>query len=200
MSVGVSHRLADRLEDADEPGEIIRGGAPLIEQGGEGPAAYELHGEERAMVGEDADVVDRNDSRVLELPSDLRLLDEAADHRRAVAMIRKQHFHRELTPERRVAAQEDGPHPAPGDLTEDLVAPRRRRRGDFGRARQHDGRGFGGHTREHLDGAPPVEDGPGLGWTLHGGGLAEVHPFAEQTARAEACGAPAGRAAPQRGQ
>ena len=47
------------------------------EQGRERAALDELHGEVGPLIGLEPEVVDRDDSGVLELGSDLRFLDEA---------------------------------------------------------------------------------------------------------------------------
>ena len=77
--VGVGHRLADRLEDRQEPGQVVGRRRAGREQVGQRLPLDQLHGEVRPAVGEGAQLVDRHDARVLELAADLGLLDEPAD-------------------------------------------------------------------------------------------------------------------------
>src|SRR5262249_36217208 len=79
-------------------------------------------GEVRTGVAEGAELVDRDDAGVLELAADLGLLDEPADQRGLVPMRLEEHLDRQLAAQVAVAASEDGPHPAPPDLAEELVA------------------------------------------------------------------------------
>ena len=76
--MGVGHRLADGLEDREEPRQVVRRGWALREQRRQRPAFDQLHGEVGPAVGEGAELVDRHDAGVLELAADLRLLDEPA--------------------------------------------------------------------------------------------------------------------------
>src|SRR5581483_2732423 len=96
------------------------------EQGRQGPALDELQGEIRAAVGEGAQLVDRDDPRVLQLAADLRLLDEPTEHPRVVAVPLQEDLDGQVAAEVLVAALEDGAHAAAGDLAEEVVTPRRR--------------------------------------------------------------------------
>jgi hypothetical protein len=76
LRVGIGHRLGDLLEDPQEPGQVVGRRRALGQQGREGAAADQLHREERPMILQSAQVVDRDDAGVLELAADLCLLDE----------------------------------------------------------------------------------------------------------------------------
>ena len=73
-------------------------------------------------VGEPAQLVDRDDPRVLELAADLGLLDEPADHLGVVAVLLQDDLDGQVAAEVDVAALEDRPHAAAGDLADELVA------------------------------------------------------------------------------
>ena len=122
--VRIGHRLADRLEDREEAGPVVHAVAARLEQGGEGVALHQLHGEEGPPVVEAAQLVDGHDPRVLQLPADLGLLDESADQPRIVAVLLEQDLHGQVPAEVGVAAFQNGAHAAPGDLSQELVAPR----------------------------------------------------------------------------
>ena len=83
---------------------------------------HQLHREVGPAVGEGAQLVDRHDPRVLELAADLGLLDEAADQLGLVAVCLEQDLDGQVAAEVGVAALEDRPHAAAGDLAQDLVA------------------------------------------------------------------------------
>ena len=125
--VGIGHRLADLLEDRQEPraGPCLPGSVALgLEQRGQGPPLDQLHGEVRPAVGEGPQLVDRHDPRVLQLAADLRLLDEPA-HDLGVALVRlQQHLDGQVAAQVDVAALEDRPHAAAGDLALELVPAR----------------------------------------------------------------------------
>ena len=87
--VGVGHRLGHLLEDRQSRGRSSAGAGRSREDLGEGAALDQLHGEVGPAVGEGAQLVDRDDPRVLELAGDLRLLDEPADQVGVVAMARR---------------------------------------------------------------------------------------------------------------
>ena len=74
------------------------------------------------MVAELAELVDRDDSRVLELAADLRLLDEPADQLGVVAVLLEQDLDRQVAAQVGVTALEDGTHAAAGDLAQELIA------------------------------------------------------------------------------
>ena len=74
------------------------------------------------MVAEPAELVDRDDSRVLELAADLRLLDEPADQLGVVAVLLEQDLDRQVAAQVVVTALEDGTHAAAGDLAQELIA------------------------------------------------------------------------------
>ena len=91
----------------------------------------------------DPQLVDRDDAGVLELPADLRLLDEAADQVGPMAMLLEQDLDGQVAAEVGIAPLEHGPHRAAGDLAQELhVRGAGRRRGQLGR-RRPDHRGLG---------------------------------------------------------
>ena len=63
-----------------------------------------------------------DDPGVLELAADLGLLDEPADHLGVVAVLLPDHLDGQVAAEVEVAPLEDRPHPAPGQLADELVA------------------------------------------------------------------------------
>ena len=123
-SMSVGNRLADVFEDPQQPGPVVTRMLTLTQERGQGAALDELHGEIRPVIGERAQLMDGNDSRVLELPADLGLLDEPADQFGVLAVRLEQDLDRQIAAEVGVSALEDGPHAATGDLTEELVSAR----------------------------------------------------------------------------
>ncbi len=121
--VGVGHRLAHLLEDREIPRPVLRRVRPAFEQGGQGAAPDQLHGDVEPGVGKPAQLVDRDDARVLELAGDLGLLDEATDHLGAVAVLLQDDLDGHVAADIDVAALEHDAHAAAGDLAEKLVAP-----------------------------------------------------------------------------
>ena len=120
--VGVRHRLADLLEDREEPGPVVRRVFAGLQQRGQGSAPDQLHRDIQPAVREPADLVDRDDTRVLELAADLGLLDEPADHLGVVAVLLQDDLDGQVAAEVDVPALEDRPHAAAGDLADQLVA------------------------------------------------------------------------------
>ena len=117
--VGVGHRLADGLEHVEQLAAIERVAA--AEERGQRAALGEFHREVRPLVGHEPELVDRHHARVLELPADLRLLDEAPLHVRAPREVCAQHLQRDVAAELGVARPEDHAHPAARDLAPDPV-------------------------------------------------------------------------------
>ena len=120
--VGVGDGLADLLEDREEAPTLGLGPAPLLEQHGQCLALHELHREVRAPVGAQPELVDRHDARMLELPTDLRLLDEALEHLGRLLMALEQELHGQVAAEVRVPGVQNDTHAPVGDLAEQLVA------------------------------------------------------------------------------
>ena len=185
--VGVGHRLADLLEDREEPRPVVRRVLPRLQQRGQGAAPDQLHGDVEPPVGEPAQLVDRDDPRVLELAADLRLLDEPADHLGVVAVLLQEDLDGQVAAEVDVAALEHDAHAAPGDLAEELVAPALARRGRAS-PRSAGGPAWGpspGPSRSRTRGTGPIDSwsqqdagGPASivvmrvaeAWERHGGG------------------------------
>ena len=109
--MGVGHRLADLLEDRQEPRQVVGRGRRARQQGGQGPALDQLHGEEGPAVGEGAQLVDRHDAGVLELAADLRLLDEPAEDLGVVAVLLQEDLDGQVAAQVGVAALSTAPMP-----------------------------------------------------------------------------------------
>src|SRR5262249_59376579 len=92
------------------------------ERGGQGPALDELHGQERAAVGEGADLVDGRDARVLELAGDGGFVVEPADGRRGLAEGGANELDRDLPIEAWVGGPVNDPHAALVNLAHDRVS------------------------------------------------------------------------------
>ncbi len=120
--MGIGHRLADGLEDGKEAGKVVRGRLAFRQQRRQRPAPDQLHREVGPAVGEGAQLVHRHDAGVLELTADLRLLDEPAHQLGLVLVALEQDLDGQVAAQVGVAPLEDRPHPAPGDLAEELVA------------------------------------------------------------------------------
>ena len=111
------------------------------EKGGQGTALDQFHREIRAGILEDAELIDRDDARMLELAADLRLLDEPVDELGTVAVPLEQDLDGQVAPEVGVASLEDRAHSAAGDLAQQLIAIASRGRiGHLRGARLDDGR------------------------------------------------------------
>ena len=78
----------------------------------------QLHGEVGSAVGERAQLVDRNDARVLELAADLGLLEEASAKGGVVLVMLEEDLDGQLPAEVLVSASQHGPHAAAGNLAE----------------------------------------------------------------------------------
>ena len=85
--VGVGYRLADRLEDRQETGQVVGGRFAPAKKRRKRLPFHQLHGEERPAVGKRAELVDRHDAGVLKLAADLGLLDEPVDQVGPVAVL-----------------------------------------------------------------------------------------------------------------
>ena len=117
---GVGHRLADRFEDPQQPRAI---GVPIGAAGehlGEGLAPDQPHGDVGPAIGEGAQLVDRDDPRMLELAADLRLFDEPTDHLGLVAELLAQHLDRQVATQVGIVPFEDDAHAATADHIEEL--------------------------------------------------------------------------------
>jgi hypothetical protein len=119
--VRVAHRLADRLEDRDQPLAVRAGVLALGEQRRQRAPLDELHREEGPLVLHRAELVHRHDARMLQLAADLRLLDEALHDLGPVGEALVEHLDRDVAPEIRVVALQDHAHPAARDLAQELV-------------------------------------------------------------------------------
>ena len=94
----------------------------LLEQGVEGTAVHELHGEERPAVAVGAELVNGDQAGVLQLAADLRLFHEAADQVGLLLVRFEENFDGQVAPQVGIASFEDNAHAAPGDLAQELDA------------------------------------------------------------------------------
>ena len=85
-------------------------------------ALHQLHREERPTVLEAAQLIDRDDPRMLQLAADLGFLNETADQTRIVAVLLEQDLDGQVPAEVGVATLQNRTHAAPGNLTQKLVA------------------------------------------------------------------------------
>ena len=118
----VGHRLADLLEDPQEPRQVVRRVGALLQQRRQSTPFYQLHGEVGPAVVKCAQLIDGHDAGMLELAADLCLFDESAAKVGVILVLFKQDLDREVAPQVRVASLEDGTHAAVADLSHDLVA------------------------------------------------------------------------------
>jgi len=126
VGVRVPDALTDLLEDGDEPAALGARRRALAQERVEGAPEDQLHGEERAAVGERADLVNRRNRRVLELPRNERFFDEPPGRGAAGPEPLAQQLHRDLPVHGEVPRAVHQPHAAMPDLFEQLVAGRRR--------------------------------------------------------------------------
>jgi hypothetical protein len=120
--VRVGHRLAGLLENREEAAAVVRRILALLKQRGERAPLDELHREERPAVRLQAEAVDRNDSGVLELRANLRLLDESLEHLRLVRLLLAQQLQGDVAAQVLVARLVDDADAAARDLAHDVVA------------------------------------------------------------------------------
>ena len=122
--MGVGDGLRDRLEDRQEAGQSVGRALPRLEQLGQRVSLHQLHGEKRPFVGKGAQLVNRHDAGVLELPADLCLFDKPADHVGVAAHVFAENLEGDVATEVRIAPLQDLAHAAAGDLAVDPIASR----------------------------------------------------------------------------
>ncbi len=112
QAAGDLHRVLDGLPDGQ------RAGAKAVAE----RLAFEQlrDNERRAVLG--ADVMDREDVRVVERRGGLGFLRESPEPIRIRGEVVRKHLDRHFTPERRVARAIDLAHPARTERREDLAA------------------------------------------------------------------------------
>src|SRR5262249_56588661 len=79
-------------------------------------------GREERPRADAAEVVARHHAGVLQLPADLRLLEEAPDYLGPMGVLLQQHLDRQVAAQIDVPAAQDSAHAAAGDLALELVA------------------------------------------------------------------------------
>ncbi len=129
-SVRIGHRLADRLEDPHQPRQAVGRAGARGQQLGERPPLDQPHGDIRATVGQAPQLVDRHDPGVLQLPADLRLLDEPAHHVGLVVQGLPQHLDGQVAAQVGIVRPEHHAHAAAAQHVEELQSPGTRRRLD----------------------------------------------------------------------
>ena len=122
-SMGVGGGLAHLLKDCEESAEVVDGIGPLLQQRREASPLDQPHREVGPQVGIEPQFVYRKDAWVLELPADLRLLDEPADQRWIAGAAGVQNLHRDVAAEVGVTALKHDTHLATRDLAEELIPP-----------------------------------------------------------------------------
>ncbi len=134
--VGVGQRLA-HLEDDSQRARFVPPVSSfehVLEDAAEVAPFDELHGEERAPLGVETELVHRHDPRVVELPGGPGFLHEPRESLRALAL--EAHLQRQMPLQVGVPRAQDRPHPSARDLALDRVAAEPlavRRRGRRGR-------------------------------------------------------------------
>ncbi len=83
------------------------------------------------MVGQNPQLVDRHDARVLKLAADLGLLDKAVDEVGPVTMVIQEDLECQSASEVGVPSLEDDAHAATGDLADKPVSPHEAADGAF---------------------------------------------------------------------
>jgi hypothetical protein len=114
--VRVGHRLAKVLEDRYESPSIGGRVRALAEQGGQGAALDQLHGQERPAVGEHAEVVHGRDAGVLELPGDAGLVGEPPGCPGVGRVLLLQYLDGNLAAQHDVGGAVNDAHAAAGNL------------------------------------------------------------------------------------
>jgi len=119
--VGESQCLAGPQQHGQRPDEIpaLLAGFHLSEDHAQVLTLHELHGEEDLALRVDAQLVDRNDSRVVQLSGDLGFLEEPTEsrrHTRGGLSLLEHHLHRQHSAQVLVEDPVDGTHATTGHL------------------------------------------------------------------------------------
>jgi len=120
--MGVGHCLADRFEDCQETRAILDWGLTGPEKVGESAALDQLHREERAIVGEGSQLVDRHDPWMLELAADSCFFHKSPDEVGLVLVRLEKHLDGELASQIDIAPADHSPHPPARDFSEKEIA------------------------------------------------------------------------------
>ena len=122
LRVGESDRLGDVLEGGHEARQVVRRVRAVGEDGGEGPAADELHRQVRPPVGQGAEGVDGRDGRVREARGDAGLAGELGGGARVAGKVGQDGLDGDLAVEGQVARRVDDAHPPAPQLRNDFVS------------------------------------------------------------------------------
>ncbi len=138
----------------EEPRQLVGGRRPPGQERRQRLPLDQLHREERPAVEQPAQLIDRHHARVLELAADLGFFHEPLDQVGPAAVPIEEDLDRQVAAEVGVAALEHGPHPAAGDLAEELISPRRSIDGHF--PLRHDGCVRAGISLAEVDGGEAI--------------------------------------------
>ena len=125
--VRIGHRLADRLEDPHQVRQVAGRAVASGHQLGERPPIDQPHGDVGAAVGQAPQLVDRHDPGMLQLPADLRLLDEPSHHVGLVAERLSQDLDGQVAAQVGVVRPEHHAHAAAAQHAEEPESPGTRR-------------------------------------------------------------------------
>ena len=116
MGVRECNRFTDFLKCSQTFGKASEFIAALVES----PALHQLHGVEDAAIGQRADVVHRDNSRMLKLSDYFRLAQQAGTEFPA-GVYDPEHFQRDLPAQGRVLHAKDAAHAARTQLVEQHI-------------------------------------------------------------------------------
>ena len=122
--MGVGHGLADLLENAEKTSPFHFRTPSRLQNRCQGASSDQLHCDEHSPVGQAPQFVYRDDPRMLELPADLRLLNEPPDQLWIVAVFVAHHLDGQVAAKVEVAALEDRSHAPASQLTHELISRR----------------------------------------------------------------------------
>jgi hypothetical protein len=128
--VGVRRCLAYLGEDPHKAGQLLGRLLAGGQQRCQGLALDQLHGEERALVGEGAQLIHGGNAGVLQLPGDPRFLDEPLRELGPVAVAFEEHLDGYVAVQVGVAAAINRPHAAVAEFAKEFTA------ADLGRQRR----------------------------------------------------------------
>ena len=121
--VRVGHGVTDLRKDTQEILTTLGRVPALAQKTRERFALDHLHGKVRTTPLEEADLVDRDDARVLQLPRDLTLREEATAHAVMIAQLLAEHFEGNVASHFRVMTADNGSNPAFSKRLQYSIAP-----------------------------------------------------------------------------